>query len=197
MFPFSTTELIKDYPNLKSCSFETIKKQGGFPASIGSDDATLVSLENKYLIIYNNKHIKTRQRFSIIHEFGHFILNHNLDLKSKDSEYAKQEIETNFFTAQLLMPDQLINEFSRRGNIISEDFLIKTFNVSREASKKRLETLRVYKPEWKSMLEKEFDDIILSKYSAFLDEISPIEFTERSDYIEDDIELEMERQGWY
>lgn len=197
VFPLSATALIKEYPNLKYCSYKTIRERDGDPIAIGSEDAVLIAMGDKYIILYNDEHIETRRRFSIIHEFGHYILGHNLDLTPGGELYATQEIETNFFTAQLLMPEQLINEFIRRGNTITEDFLMNTFNVSREASKKRIATLRIYKSEWKSEKEKEFDDIILSKYKMILDEISPMRATERSDYIEDDIQLEMERQEWF
>lgn len=39
-------------------------------------------------------------------------MNHDLNNKS---DYSLYEVEANFFAAQLLMPEQVINELRRRG----------------------------------------------------------------------------------
>lgn len=85
------------------------------------------------------------------HEFGYFKLEHNY---SCSENYGNYEVETNFFAAQLFMPEQLIRELNRRGVNTNEDFLQKYFGVSKEDANKRLSTLSKTEYEWKKREEK-------------------------------------------
>ena len=100
-----------------------------------------MDFNNGNKIIFYNESInsKSRIRFSIAHEFGHDQMHHKLN---DSSNYQIQEIEANFFAAQLLMPEQIINELIKRGNRISKENLILWFGVSEQAAIKRLDTLR-------------------------------------------------------
>ncbi len=79
-------------------------------------------LSGKSVIGVNNSHFKTRQRFTIAHEIGHLMLHSFEDLhydrkgsggifrRSAESATGenRDEIEANFFAAELLMPEELI-----------------------------------------------------------------------------------------
>ena len=77
----------------------------------------------------------------------------------------------------------------------NEKKLRKAFGVSREAAAKRIENLTRMNYEWKSMEEKEFDDIILQRHQAFLDRYCK----NRSDVYsyEEELNRQQERDNWY
>lgn len=59
------------------------------------------------IIVVNDKLIKSRQRFSIAHEFGHAYLNHGPLAFNSDEltlRPRRQEAQANCFAAELLMP---------------------------------------------------------------------------------------------
>lgn len=114
------------------------------------------------VILINQSHSDTRQRFSIAHEIGHFVLEHikgtfHLDKKvlfRKDypnPEDARREREANVFATELLMPTDLVRkQFRTMKDMILEetwnedDFpynLAKKFNVSLSAMVIRLQEL--------------------------------------------------------
>ena len=69
--------------------------------------------------------------------FAHFILGHKMNLNQSDPLYDIQELEANCFAAQLLMPEQILRECSKRHKAITVDFIINSFDVSEDAAKKR------------------------------------------------------------
>lgn len=114
-----------------------------------------------HIIFYNQDEAPYRVRFSILHEFGHYFLGHELNLDRNDKLYGVQEVEANCFAAQVLMPEQLLRECSKRGKKLSEDFIMKSFGVSWEAARKRRNTLARTVYEWRSREESRYDDIVL------------------------------------
>lgn len=68
-------------------------------------------------------------------------------------------LQHNFF-----MPEQILRECRGRGKVLSTDYIVDSFGVSREAAEKRQKTMATTIYEWKSRAEKEYDDIILFKY---------------------------------
>jgi Zn-dependent peptidase ImmA (M78 family) len=107
--------------------------------------------EDDYEISVNATHPETRQRFTIAHELGHFVLHRSLmgDGNVDDRAYRSdgsiqnnrigpaQEQEANQFAANLLMPMEGIKKFRSRakGDIGA---LARMFNVSEGAMKIRL-----------------------------------------------------------
>lgn len=88
--------------------------------------------------------VKQRQRFTIAHEIGHFLLHSSLlsDGIVDDTFYRsrlsnRQEQEANSFAADLLMPWPLINRLTDEGTNTPEA-LAKKLNVSEVAMKIRL-----------------------------------------------------------
>ena len=127
----------------------------------------------------------------MLHEYGHDKLEHDLDVNSAEI-YSAYEIETNYFAAQLLMPEQLIRELQQRGMRIDKNKLIELFGVSEEAAEKRMTTLS--KNLMLSKDEKYFDDLIVQKYKVWLDsKIPPIN---SYNLFYEDEERQKERESW-
>ena len=122
--------------------------------------------ENNILGI-NSAHSHTRQRFSIAHEVGHFLLHKKklfvdkkMRIAFRDSKSSmaidKQEIDANAFAAEILMPREFIeNELKKemadiKDNIEIENIisaLAKTFQVSTQAMRYRLINLGIIDAE--------------------------------------------------
>lgn len=124
------------------------------PYELGDEvSGVLVVEEDRGTIGYNVTHPKNRQRFTIAHELGHFILHVNKGKSNEmfvDKDFIikwrykkvytatefKQEQEANAFAAALLMPrDFLLTEMSKDKYIgFTEtkliDALAKVFDVS-------------------------------------------------------------------
>lgn len=192
-FPFSPEALVKEQSMIVCRSYRTARKYGIDINDFGSESATIFRLGGKSIIFYDEEKPEPHIAFSVLHEFGHDRLEH--DFSKKDEEnYNKYEVETNFFAAQLLMPEQLIRELQRRGKRIECDFLQTVFGVSAQAAEKRIETLAKTNVEWHSRAEKEFDDIILFRYAGFLNKICPNQYC--YDF-EDEYARQQKRNGWY
>lgn len=159
----------------------------------GSESAVIMTMAGRSIIFYDDSKPITHVGFSILHEFGHPINNHDFRVKDRDT-YGRYEVETNYFAAQLLMPDQLLRELQKRGMRITIPFLKKTFGVSEQAAEKRINTLSNTNADWYSSEERQYDDIILWKYDDFLNKVCP----QRATYSwEDDLDLQRERDSWY
>lgn len=194
LFPFSITKVINEISDIQCCSFKRAHKYDVDIESFGSESSVLTEYAGRLIIFYNQSDLDERIRFSMLHEVGHYFLGHKLETDDKEL-YEKQEIETNFFAAQLLMPEQTLIEFQKRGKRIDVDFLIHTFQVSKEAANKRIETMYKIKPEYRSKDEKEFDDLILLKYKSFLDSVVPEKNS--FNWFEIEFERQRERDSWY
>jgi len=130
---------------------------------LGSDvSALLVTSGPKIAIGIHKGHSKTRQRFSLAHEIGHFVLRHQFEagehvhvdsgrLISARSASASagldpKEVEANQFAAELLMPVKLIRMHASRfgeGPVLEHEVarLAREFAVSQQAMTIRLSTL--------------------------------------------------------
>lgn len=115
---------------------------------------------NKDVIGVNEDHSPNRQRFTIAHEFGHYILNHqgNLFVDKHHKLYrneiskegtSREERQANKFAAEILMPEEmLINELSKYDDPDIEDpsqlnKIAEKFKVSPQALTIRLANLGV------------------------------------------------------
>lgn len=128
---------------------------------LGDASGVLVVENGRGLIGYNASHSTVRQRFTIAHEIGHYVLH----VKSKqqrlfvdksvfkrddDSSTGNdaEEVEANKFAAALLMPAVLVrSEIAKQGlDLDDEDdvaTLARRFNVSAAAMSFRLENLHL------------------------------------------------------
>lgn len=186
------------------CNFSVTEAQ-----IIESEDGALHTDGNGHFIMfYNEAKPQTRQRFTAGHETGHHMLGHDMELissyrQTKDKRfeplYNKCEAESNMFAAELLMPEPVIIEIFKRGCKISRPFLKSIFNVSEEAAKVRMNTVRkVYSWEcfrkYKAEYSVSYDDILLQKFKTFIDKIAPLQFSYIGEY-EREEEMEGERQS--
>lgn len=196
-FPYKIGRLIKEQSDIRLCKYaKAFDKYGIRIEDFGSKSADIKEYGGAYIVFYNDKEKDYRVRFSIGHEFGHYVLGHKMNLKEDDPLYHKQEVEANCFAAQLLMPEQIIRETIHRGNVLNDEYLMKSFGVSKEAAGKRRETLSKYEYEWRKREEKEYDNIILLRYAEFIDKIAPRKKWDYYDYLAED-ERQRERDSWF
>lgn len=195
-FPFKVKALVKEQADIALCAFEKARREYHQDIrQFGSDSAVLIEMKGAHIIFYNKDEAPYRVRFSIMHEFGHYLLGHELNLDRDDDLYGVQEVEANCFAAQVLMPEQLLRVCSSRGKTLSVDFIMRSFDVSREAAQKRRKTLAKTDYEWRSREESKYDDIIIEKYADLLNRIAPLPI-QYTNTFEDDYERELERNSW-
>ena len=124
--------------------------------------------EDKVKIWVNPADAPVRQRFTIAHEIGHYVLHHTSHTNSilddnivfnRSAEWSKQESEANNFAARLLMPSEkvidvakeIINEYKEKNNSskmpVAEFVRIMAdkFFVSTTAMEYRLKNLGIIK----------------------------------------------------
>lgn len=135
-------------------------------AKLGADvSGVLVVADGRGIIGVNSEHSSLRQRFSIAHEIGHFLLHRNdqelfidktyfaafRDSRSSTGE-DHREREANAFAAALLMPSTLLrkavdqHEFDLADEL-GLDALAHLFQVSRQAMTFRVANLGVFSPK--------------------------------------------------
>ena len=111
-----------------------------------------------YKCTYNASHPPTRQRFTVAHELGHYMLHRKLIGDGVDDNRAyrstdagkyhnteigpKQETEANKFAVSVLMPTSLVRDKVENNRHISNVQLAFDFNVSEMAIKLRREGLK-------------------------------------------------------
>ncbi|HMJ71394.1 MAG TPA: ImmA/IrrE family metallo-endopeptidase [Cyclobacteriaceae bacterium] len=129
---------------------------------LGDVSGVLHINKNKGIIGYNPKHSSVRQRFTVAHELGHYILHrhtddifvdnnfhqvHFRDDQSSTGEVVK-ELEANAFAAALLMPEDLIKQEVENHHFDLADEsafidLAKLFKVSVQAMTYRISNLNL------------------------------------------------------
>ena len=124
-----------------------------------------ISLKKEELLIWVNpimNQTHERERFTLAHELGHFMLHIAPRFKAfinkeisdevislnRDDNWDKTEMEANSFAVQLLMPERnMLEEIEKFDNELSKDekikILAKTFLVSEIAIRYRIKTLGV------------------------------------------------------
>lgn len=197
-FPFIVKGFVYEQSDIKLCSFKKAMDKYGVQISMfGSESAIIQEMNGAYIIFYNSSEPDTRVRFSIMHEYGHFVLHHKMNLSQDNPLYHVQESEANCFAAQMLMPEQLLRECSKRHKTISINFIMNSFSVSEQAAQRRQHTLACTDYEWRSRAEKEYDDIILMKYADILNSIAPKPREFQYYDFETEYEKQCERDSWY
>ncbi len=102
-----------------------------------------------YRCTYNASHPNTRQRFTVAHEIGHYMLHRKLIGEGVDDNRAyrstddgkyhnteigpKEETEANRFAASVLMPTKLVKQKVLEKPSITNHELASIFNVSEQA----------------------------------------------------------------
>jgi Zn-dependent peptidase ImmA (M78 family) len=132
--------------------------------ALGDDISGLLLVENKKAVIgYNSTHALVRQRFTLAHEIGHFVLHVKESSQSRlfidkyvvyrrDENSSKgndqEEVEANAFAASLLMPARLVRSEIKRLDLDLDDeddlyTLADRFTVSAGAMSNRLVNLEL------------------------------------------------------
>lgn len=101
-------------------------------------------LSGIYQIVVNKYHSLSRRRFTLAHEFAHFVLHRELLTKINKIEdynlfknnYDKKELEANQFAFDLLIPKEIFETEIRKGNN-KINYLSNFFQVSCETIKYR------------------------------------------------------------
>ena len=112
----------------------------------GGKSGSLHQLDDKWIIKINNRHHKNRQRFTLAHELGHYILHKEKNAAFEDTTFFRGgqmdaiEYAANSFAATILMPETKIKELIEEGNQ-NISLLAEKFNISTSALKYRLEEL--------------------------------------------------------
>lgn len=119
------------------------------PAGISGEIRPDPDEQGKFVIRVNSNDSSRRQRFTVAHEIGHYLL-HRDDIGagiSDDVLYRStlsdaREAQANRIAADLLMPEKLVAEWIDRARTLQVDdvvsFLADKFNVSEAAMKIRL-----------------------------------------------------------
>ncbi len=144
-----------------------------------------------YLIAYNDWIENVgHNRFTLCHELGHIILNHDL---SKINDWV-QETEADTFATELLMPEAIIQELVNRGySIVNENTLEGIFNASHTACQIRIDEFRNL-PEWHGKYT-DYETIVNVQFKSYLDRSFPYKHDKYYD-IDYEIEEERERDKW-
>lgn len=129
-------------------------RRENFPDDVSG---ALTRAPERSVIAVNRNHHENRQRFTIAHELGHYLLHPDApayyDGKNQVGVHFRsaangggwdpKEIEANRFAAELLMPRRLIlNRISVSKTEVDASSLARVFDVSEEAMTYRLAGLR-------------------------------------------------------
>lgn len=118
----------------------------------------LVIKNDRPTIGVNDAHHPNRQKFTIAHELGHYVLHRDIDDlfidskliyyrdKSSSDGVQQREIEANSFAAEVLMPATLIRKYLKEkepdlSNEFTMQRMASAFNVSEQALTIRLTRL--------------------------------------------------------
>lgn len=113
------------------------------------NNLSAVLKRDKLVIGVNKAHHPFRQRFSVAHELGHYLLGHKIgdDEPFVDESFDKpipHEKEANIFAAALLMPKKSVTDDANK-NGIDIKRMSKLFQVSEQAMTIRLLELNLIK----------------------------------------------------
>lgn len=130
----------------KVAKLENIKVLPKEDLSVRDLSGELIRMNDSVVIYYNPGDSIKRQRFTIAHELGHYILGHGsnfCDSKSNFtmSHYDRREVDANLFALELLIPEIAVNVLIKQRKITNANELCRIFNVSLEAMSFRLKDL--------------------------------------------------------
>lgn len=100
------------------------------------------------IIYYDRNESVVRQRFTVAHELGHFVLDHADAPRDKPDSFSASigssiESDANRFAAELLMPESAVRIVFASGRMDSVDEMASAFAVSKVAMTLRLKNLKL------------------------------------------------------
>ncbi len=194
-FPLKTSKIIKDFSDLELHSFCWAEKHGFPRIYFKSESAELYEQNGRYTVFYDETKPPAHSKFSILHELFHYESNHDLNAGEKNTElYNKQEVEANFFAAEMLMPEPVIKELEKRGKKMDAKEIQKVFGTSAKAAEIRFKTLKSYPSFLHSNEEKKFDEYLVKfTFKKFIDSLCP---KLRKLDLQYEYEMQAERDRW-
>lgn len=127
---------------------------GAVPAPDGSfaDDDAYYDISGRFDMVNGRPFFtirqtdsETRQRFTLAHELGHYVLRHGNSFRDNQAalsqNYDPKETEANMFAAELLMPEFIVNHLISDEKIQNISNLAHRFHVSYTAMEYRLRNL--------------------------------------------------------
>ncbi len=143
-----------------------------FKEDVLAGDGFIISNNGEKQIYLNNKiNNQNRRRFTVAHELGHGILNHNILIvhyrnSEIDSETDLQELEANVFARDLTMPATVLAAL----NIHRPDEIMKLCNISKKSAEIRAKRMALLYERnvfnthpIEREVRKQFDDFIKKK----------------------------------
>ncbi len=194
-FPLKTSKILEDFSDLELHSFDWAEKHGFPRIYFKSESAELYEQNGRYTVFYDETKPPAHSKFSILHELFHYESNHDLNTGEKNKElYNKQEVEANFFAAEMLMPEPVIKELEKRGKKMDAKEIQKVFGTSAKAAEIRFKTLKSYPSFLRSNEEKEFDEHLVNfTFKKFIDSVCP---KIRKLDLQDEYEMQAKRDRW-
>ena len=134
-----TLGTIADYYNFKVIAYSDTNITQVLKNEVVEGDGFIVFSKGKKEIFLNDKvNNRNRRRFTLAHELGHGILNHNINIvhyrnSEVDSEIDMQELEANVFARDILMPSTVLAAL----NIHTPEEIMKVCHVSRKSAEIR------------------------------------------------------------
>lgn len=126
------------------------------PAPADLSGALVVKGGNAHVFV-NSTHARVRQRFTLGHEIGHYLLHYSDgDIFKRDERSSRgthpEEVQANAFAAALLMPESEVRKLAEGEDLspLDEeriDVLANQFDVSTQAMSIRLQELRLLRLE--------------------------------------------------
>ena len=146
-FPLPIKEIIENDSNVELFTFKEFCNITGYSLNElqtygGSDEAFHIKKGNKFAIIYNENVYNRRLRFTLAHEYGHYIMEHDgMSYKKtpifQDAQRTHlEEYEANSFASCLLFP---LNVRYKYRNVLNEYDVADLFEISYQAAKVALD----------------------------------------------------------
>ncbi|MBU7218725.1 ImmA/IrrE family metallo-endopeptidase [Staphylococcus gallinarum] len=190
-FPLPIKEIIEEDRNVELFTFEEFCHMTGYELYElinygGSDEAFHIKKGNKFAIIYNDKIYKKRLRFTLAHEYGHFIMDHSgMGYKKtpilQDSNRTKlEEYEANSFASCLLFP---LNVRYKYRHVLSASEAADMFDISYRAAEVALDIFDEHMENGLEDYISTFEHRHMTSYMSFLDEMMHDIVTEYNDLI--------------
>ena len=151
-FPLDILEIISQDQRIKLMTFNEFSNKTYTPhfqisSIFGSEDAFHIRKGNKALIIYNNSLPMNRLRFTLAHEYGHFVMGHtgiNLNEHFTYEDFYRrkaEEYEANSFASCLLFPLHIRYKYF---NCLNTYKTSEIFQISVQASEIALKVIKTH-----------------------------------------------------
>lgn len=127
-YPLDILKVISSDKRIKLVTFSEFSQRTGtlyfkIPSIFGSQEAFHIRKGNKAIIVYNDSLPMNRLRFTLAHEYGHFVMQHtgvNLNKLFTYKDYYRrlaEEYEANSFASCLLFPLHIRYKYKNNFNI--------------------------------------------------------------------------------